>query len=208
MLLAWIGAGVCIAPTAIADGVDFIYARVNFVASPDSDGDGLVDATEEWMGTDEADPDSDDDGLLDGDEVFVYATNPLDPDTDSDRLPDGWEVAVTLDPTNGTGDDGAEGDPDLDGFRNLGEYVADTDPFDEESLLALIELDTNAEGATVTWIGGVDATQFLERVQGLTPTGTLWQSLLTNIPPTAVTNTILDSAPASPDRMYRIKATR
>jgi hypothetical protein len=59
---------------------------------PDSDGDGLSDATELDMadGTgcpDPFDPDSDDDLLLDGEEV-VLGTDPCNCDTDGDCIPD------------------------------------------------------------------------------------------------------------------------
>ncbi len=70
-------------------------------------------------------------------------TDPLNPDTDGDGLPDGWEAAHGLDPwddgiightnmhtgaiiTNTT--NGANGDPDGDGFTNLQEFNNRTDP--------------------------------------------------------------------------------
>jgi hypothetical protein len=75
------------------------------------------------------DPDGDDfdgDGLSNWDEVSLYQTDPLNWDTDTDGLGDGWEVEQGLD----AGDDGsvnpangAEGDPDADGFSNAIEYA-------------------------------------------------------------------------------------
>ena len=55
--------------------------------------------------------DDDGDGLIDED-VNGW-------DTDGDGMDDGWEIAFGLDPTDGTGDDGAYGDPDDDGLLNL-----------------------------------------------------------------------------------------
>lgn len=192
-------------PSLMAQGVDHIHVRVDHVASPDRDEDGLVDATEAWMMTDPLNPDSDQDGLLDGDEVFRHGTDPLNPDSDNDQLPDGWEIAVNLDPRDGTGENGPHGDPDQDRFRNLSEYVADTDPLDSGSLLAIIRLDIDARGAALTWIGGVRATQFIESIDSLSPDMDSWRILQTNFPPTSVTNSFLDPAPLVPHRLYRIR---
>ena len=71
--------------------------------------------------------DTDGDGLDDGDEIAI-GTSPLRCDTDGDGLPDEWEVAYGLDPLSAEGDNGAAGDPDDDGFDNLGEYETGTDP--------------------------------------------------------------------------------
>ena len=64
----------------------------------DSDGDGLSDARELELGLDPQNPDSDGDGLTDGDEVMVYATNPLNADTDGDGYSDETEVKGGYDP--------------------------------------------------------------------------------------------------------------
>jgi hypothetical protein len=42
----------------------------------DTDGDGLTDLQEAFLGTNPNDADTDDDGLSDGDEVFLYHTSP------------------------------------------------------------------------------------------------------------------------------------
>jgi len=90
----------------------------------DTDGDGLSSYEETLLGTNPDDPDSDDDGLDDGDEVLTHSTDPNNPDTDDDEMPDGWEVDNDLDPNDDTGDNGADSDPDGDGFTNLDEYDA------------------------------------------------------------------------------------
>lgn len=90
----------------------------------DYDHDGLNDLQEYRSGTSPTDTDSDDDGLTDGLEVNSYGTNPTSKDTDGDAMPDGWEVQYGLNPIVND----ATGDKDRDGFTNLQEYKAGTDP--------------------------------------------------------------------------------
>ena len=79
-------------------------------------------------------------------------------DADGDGLPDGWEFDHTL-PFTGTsaasGDNGANGDPDLDGFTNMQEWQAGTDPRDANSL-------PNT--------GAVQVTNTIAAASGFTPT--------------------------------------
>jgi hypothetical protein len=56
-------------------------------------------------------------------------------DTDGDGLLDEWELAHNLDPLSALGDSGSDGDPDHDGFKNLSEQFAGTDPRDPLSAL-------------------------------------------------------------------------
>lgn len=49
-------------------------------------------------------------------------------DADADGLPDEWEIQFDLNTGSGTGEDGANGDPDGDGQTNRDEYVAGTHP--------------------------------------------------------------------------------
>ncbi len=118
----------------IADGWE-----VNFGLNPsdsndaflDTDGDGLTNLTEFQRGTSPTESDSDGDSLSDADEINVYGTNPILSDTDADRIPDNWEVVHQLDPLNRA--DAAE-DFDNDGFNNLAEFAAATDPNDADSV--------------------------------------------------------------------------
>ena len=72
--------------------------------NPDSDGDGLTDDLETFIGTDPNDADSDDDGVPDGAEVNPTddtdgdgLINALDPDSDNDGLFDGTEMGLGCD---------------------------------------------------------------------------------------------------------------
>jgi uncharacterized repeat protein (TIGR03803 family) len=59
----------------------------------------------------------------------MSAPAPLPPlDSESDGLPNAWETAWGLDPFDGTGDDGAAGDPDRDGRTNAQELADGTHP--------------------------------------------------------------------------------
>jgi hypothetical protein len=89
----------------------------------DTDGDGLTDLQENFLGTNPNDADTDNDGLTDGDEVFVHYTDPNNADTDGDGLPDGWEWNHF-----GSFAEDGNGDYDNDGATNLQEYLNGTDP--------------------------------------------------------------------------------
>jgi len=65
-------------------------------ADIDSDGDGLLDSYETFLGTDPYDPTTDADGWNDGDEVLKYFTDPTNIDTDGDLIVDN----VDYDPLN------------------------------------------------------------------------------------------------------------
>ena len=69
---------------------------------PDADSDGLSDAEEKQLGTNQNVADTDNDGLTDREEVQIYHTNPLNADTDGDGFLDGEEVKKGYNP-NGPG---------------------------------------------------------------------------------------------------------
>ena len=141
-----------------------ITCRVTIVFSPDTDTDGLTDASEDWLQTD-----------------------PGNPDTDSDGMPDGWEFGYGLNPTNPSGVDGPAADLDGDEADNLAEYVADTDPLDSNSVLTITGISTDPTGIRIEWQGGEDAEQFLQFRQRLNATAQTWTALCSNQPPTAPT---------------------
>ena len=72
--------------------------------------------------------DSDGDTLADVIEKTVTLTKANERDSDFDGLPDDWEVRYGLNPNSSTGNNGASGDPDLDGYSNLAEYLGNSNP--------------------------------------------------------------------------------
>ena len=103
----------------------------------DDDDDGMADDWEAANQIDSPIEDADSDGL-DNLEEFQNLTDPNSWDTDGDALPDAWEVVYGLDPRDGDGPNGADGDIDGDGWSNYEEYVADTNPADGTSRIELI----------------------------------------------------------------------
>jgi hypothetical protein len=125
-------------------------------------------------------------------------------DSDGDALPDVWENRYFGNPTNAA----AGEDVDGDGFSNWQEYVADTDPTDYDSVLKMLAGDMEGGLLTICWKGGVNAWQYLQRKSDITSTGELWTTIYTNIPPTAVINTVIDAGRTNKSSYYRVKAER
>ena len=112
-----------------ADSMNHVTRFYDAWTHHDSDGDGIPDGREVRLyGTDPDNWDTDGDGLSDYAEIFVHGTSVLNADSDGDGLPDGWEVQYGLNALDATGDNGAYGDPDGDGFTNLQEFQRGGDP--------------------------------------------------------------------------------
>jgi len=95
----------------------------------------------------------------------------------------------------------ADSDMDNDGVPAWAEWRADTDPTNERSLLLLHGLTLTGAVQKVSWIGGINRTQYLEYAS--TPAGP-WRTIITNLPPTPITNDV--SLPATGSSgFYRIR---
>ena len=128
-------------------------------------------------------------------------------DTDGDGMPDGWESANNFNPNDPTD---ASQDADGDGFTNLGEYLAGTDPHSAASFLRITEViryvGSNVP-AYVRFLAYSNASYTVE-----------FRSSLTNVPnwqklgdvPSAPTNRMVDvpdpNAYKKVDRYYRVVA--
>jgi hypothetical protein len=120
----------------VADAVKFVpvYPTTSQPTLADSDGDGMDDEFEVRFGMNPSDPndgamDSDGDGVTNLEEYYV-GTDPTRIDTDSDGIPDGYELSYGMNPTI---NDSSQ-DLDLDGSFNIDEYNAGSDPNDQASL--------------------------------------------------------------------------
>jgi hypothetical protein len=74
-------------------------------------------------------------------------------DSDGDGLPDDWELANGLNPLSASGDNGANGDPDHDGFTNLQEFLAGTNPRDAQSVLKISSISRISGGFALRFNG-------------------------------------------------------
>jgi hypothetical protein len=123
------------------------------------------------------------------------------PDADGDGLPDWWESQYF-----GSTSANPNDDPDGDGFKNWQEYIADTNPTNNLSYLHISGVTFLPGGVKIDWLGGIQATQFLQRSGNLSLTN--WQDILTNLPPTPVSGSYTDTIGSDAMRFYRMKAVR
>lgn len=142
----------------------------------DTDGDGISDGEEVYLGTDplvanEAPErvDTDNDGLYDDDETQIYRTDPAKFDTDGDGVGDGEEVYLGTDPTVAEGDNGGDngggnpgggdngGNPGGDnGGNNPGGDMLDANCLDPEeaNFLRLLNDLRRQQGAAPVQVSG------------------------------------------------------
>ena len=123
------------------------------------------------------------------------------PDSDADGLPDAWEYSRygNLTALSGTGD------LDTDGVSDLNEYLADTDPDDDASLLLLTLVEAGGSTNQLAWpsrstrLYQVQATALL--------TGT-WENAASGVLSGTGGELALTDVPATnrPARFYRVNA--
>ena len=138
--------------------------------------------------------------------VETFITQGFNPDQDGDGMDDSWEN-IYFGGTNQT-DGAATDDWDGDGVDNLSEFIADTLPDNTNSLLKITNLAKESSGFRISWKGGVEATQYLDRTASLAGTGTVWQTIQTNLPPVNPSADMLDLTGNPAQGFYRVRAGR
>jgi len=126
-------------------------------------------------------------------------------DTDQDGLPDEWELANGLDPKSAGGADGPLGDPDGDGSNNSHEYLAGTNPSDNQDFL---QLDVNMTPAycILSFNTILGRTYVVEATTDLSSTNA-WLQVAGGINGNGLPTTVNDPLGTSV-RFYRLRVTR
>ncbi len=109
--------------------------------------------------------------------------------SDGDGLLNGWEQQYFGNPLSGI----ATADDDLDGAINLQEQAAGTNPNLARSALRFTHISATNGAVTLRWTGGESARQVVQQANAATGT---WTAILTNGPPTSITNSL--TIPLSP----------
>ena len=122
------------------------------------------------------------------------------------ETPEWWLASLGL--TNGDWNSAALDDQDGDGMFTWQEWAADTNPTNEFSFLAFSGAGASPAGVTLAWHGGVLASQYVEKAESLTGAPVQWQTIFTNLPPTAVSTNLPVPAGANASPVYRIRAAR
>jgi formylglycine-generating enzyme required for sulfatase activity len=128
----------------------------------------------------------------------------LDPNVWSsanDGIPDGWAIQYGFDPTLAS----VASMINSNGNTTLQNYTADLNPTNAASQFAFIGMTVSNNAVQFGWIGGVNATQYL--LSASTLTATQWNVIFTNVPPTSITNYLVQPAGRS-NLFYRIRAER
>lgn len=130
----------------------------------------------------------------------------FDPNLATNSTPEWWLASYNL--TGQTWDAKAMADQDADGVLAWQEYAADTIPTNVLSYLGFSSITPVPAGMALGWHGGILATQFLEKAGSLTGTQVVWQSFVTNLPPTATSIILTNSVETNNPSFYRIRVTR
>jgi len=139
-------------------------------------------------------------GLTDIQE-YQYGLDPNVWSSANNGIPDGWAIKYGFDPTLAS----VASLVNANGNTTLQNYTADLNPTNASSRLAFTGLNFSNTNLQFTWIGGVNATQYL--LSSPTLTASQWNVVFTNTPPTSITNYQVQPVGIT-NLFYRIEATR
>ena len=117
-------------------------------------------------------------------------------------MPDAWEALYPSCLNPAVADGG--GDCDNDGFTNLQEYIAHTDPTQANSALRVESFRTDGNTATISFMGVVGRQYGLERRPDVASGS--WLRVATTIPDADGQVTIADPDPPTGQMYYRLVA--
>lgn len=139
--------------------------------------------------------------------VVTYGNNSYT----GDGIPDYWALQYGFNPLDPSV---ASQDPDGDGFTNLQEFLAGTNPTNPSSYFHVVSVASQGNNVVVTWAAGGGKTNMLQYVNG-GPSGN-YSTNFTDLPPqvvlpgtpgtTIITNqTDIGGATNFPARYYRVR---
>lgn len=132
----------------------------------------------------------------------VYAA--ADDDSNDDGIPDSWELQWGIP----VGDLAAGADDDFDGFSNLKEYIANTNPRGSNEFLVLESPVCTGTVVSLNFESSSNRNYFVWYTDSLQPELTLWQlatPLTDPIEGTGQTNQFTDTIPNQTGRCYRLE---
>ena len=137
------------------------------------------------------------DGVADG-QAFTTASVLVPVDADGNGINDDWEMQyfgqIGIDPN---------ADPDGDGFSNLQEFLAGTDPTDPSSALRITSITTNGPDIVISFT--TCSNKFYDAQYNDDLTTSNWSGVATNIPGTGgIVSTNDPGAASLTNRFYRI----
>ena len=120
--------------------------------------------------------------LFGNDPAHWISQDPASVDSDGDGLPDWWESLYTAAGLDPAASNNPYADFDGDGMFDRDEFTADTIPVDAASYLGFQTIEWTGSGADISWIGGREAIQYLERTLSLSSSSNSWTCLLYTSP--------------------------
>lgn len=143
-------------------------------------------------------------------DMGCYEFIPAGLDSDSDGVPDWWTWQY-FGHLSGQGSDYSMGTNIVPGssMTTFEKYLADLNPTNPASVLAVTKVKWLPQGVEVDWEGGQAVKQYLESKSDLGNTNEPWTPVFTNLPPTSITNNVtVNAGTTNKAGFYRIRVER